>query len=107
VRATNSYPANHAYTDCNRNTNAYSYTYSDRDTNADTQACPNTEASPDPAASSRRGLICRCIVLRLAANSNSRNAVSFSSERTTKRFPSSRCASAIQIVRPRESIAET
>ena len=27
--------------------------------------------------------------------------------RTTKRFPSSRCASAIQIVRPLESIAET
>ena len=30
-----------------------------------------------------------------------------SSARTTKRFPSSRCASAIQIVRPLESIAET
>jgi hypothetical protein len=27
--------------------------------------------------------------------------------RTTKRFPSSRCASAIQIIRPLESIAET
>jgi len=37
----------------------------------------------------------------LVANSSSRNAVSFSSARTTKRFPSSRCASAIQIVRPR------
>ena len=36
-----------------------------------------------------------------------RNAVSVSSARTTKRFPSSRCASAIQIVRPLESIAET
>ena len=35
------------------------------------------------------------------------NAVSFSSARTTKRFPSSRCASTIQIVRPLESIAET
>jgi hypothetical protein len=35
------------------------------------------------------------------------NAVSFSSARTTKRFPSSRCASAIQIVRPRESTPET
>ena len=34
------------------------------------------------------------------ADSSSRNAVSFSSARTTKRFPSSRCASAIQIVRP-------
>ena len=33
--------------------------------------------------------------------------VSSSSACTTKRFPSSRCASAIQIVRPLESIAET
>ena len=41
------------------------------------------------------------------AVSSSRNAVSFSSARTMKRFPSSRCASAIQIVRPLESIAET
>ena len=31
----------------------------------------------------------------------------FSSARTTKRFPSSRCASTIQIVRPLESIADT
>jgi hypothetical protein len=38
---------------------------------------------------------------------DSRNAVSFSSARTTERFPSSRCASAIQIVRPLESRAET
>jgi hypothetical protein len=35
------------------------------------------------------------------------NAVNFSSARTTKRFPSSRCASAIQNVRALESIAET
>ena len=41
------------------------------------------------------------------AASSSRNAVSFSSACTTKRFSLSRCASAIQIVRPRESIAET
>jgi hypothetical protein len=41
------------------------------------------------------------------ADSNSRNALSFSSARTMKRFPSSRCASTIQIVRPRESTAET
>ena len=39
------------------------------------------------------------------ALSNSRKAVSLSSACTTKRFPSSRCASAIQIVRPLESIA--
>src|SRR5437588_6716046 len=41
------------------------------------------------------------------ALSSSRNAVSFSSARTTKRFLSPRCASVIQIVRPLESIAET
>ncbi|PYV61640.1 MAG: hypothetical protein DMG97_42560 [Acidobacteria bacterium] len=41
------------------------------------------------------------------AASSSRKAVSFQSARTTKRFPLSRCASAIQIVRPLESIAET
>jgi hypothetical protein len=38
--------------------------------------------------------------------SSSRNAANFSSARTTKRFLS-RCASAIQIVRPLESIADT
>src|SRR5438093_9556869 len=41
------------------------------------------------------------------AASTSVKAVNFSSARTTKRFPSSRCASAIQIVRRRESTAET
>ena len=40
------------------------------------------------------------------ADSSSRNAVRFSSACTTKRFPSSRCASAIQIVRQWESIAD-
>jgi hypothetical protein len=35
------------------------------------------------------------------------NALNFSSACTTKRFPSSRCASAIQIIRPLESIVET
>ena len=43
---------------------------------------------------------------RIAASSST-NAVSFSSACTTKRFPSSRCASTIQIVRPQQSIAET
>ena len=38
--------------------------------------------------------------------SSSTNAVSFSSARTMKRFPLSRCASAIQIVRPSRSRAE-
>src|SRR5215831_20367618 len=41
------------------------------------------------------------------ADCNSRNAVSVSSACTTNRFPSSRCASAIQIVLPSESTAET
>jgi hypothetical protein len=41
------------------------------------------------------------------ADSNSANAVSFSFPRPTKRFPLPRCASAIQIVRPLESTAET
>src|SRR4029077_809090 len=41
------------------------------------------------------------------AHSRSTNAVSFSSARATRRFPVSRCASAIQIVCPLESIAET
>jgi hypothetical protein len=43
-----------------------------------------------------------CIAL-----SSSKKAVSFSSARTTKRFPSLRCASVIQIVRPWGSMAET
>jgi len=34
-----------------------------------------------------------------------RTSVNFSSPRTTKRLPSSRCVSAIQIVRPSESTA--
>jgi hypothetical protein len=41
------------------------------------------------------------------ALSNSKNAVRFSSACTTNRWPSPRCASTIQIVRPLESIAET
>jgi hypothetical protein len=41
------------------------------------------------------------------ADSSSTKAVSFSSACTTKRFSLSRCASAIQIVRPLESIVAT
>ena len=41
------------------------------------------------------------------ADSSATNAVSLFIACTTNRFPSSRCASAIQIVRPSESIAET
>src|SRR5437764_2605279 len=40
------------------------------------------------------------------ALSNSRNAVRFSSACTTNRFPSSRCASTIQIILPSRSTAE-
>jgi hypothetical protein len=43
-----------------------------------------------------------CVIL-----SSSRNALSISSERTTNLFPSPRCASTIQSVRPSESTAET
>jgi hypothetical protein len=42
-----------------------------------------------------------------SVDSSSRKAVSFSSACTMKRFPLSRCASTIQIVRPLESTAET
>ena len=38
------------------------------------------------------------------ADSSCRKAASFSSAQTTKRFPSSRCASTIQIVRPTKLI---
>jgi hypothetical protein len=44
---------------------------------------------------------------RLEPDSSSTNAVTFSSARPTKRFPLPRCASAIQIVCPLESMAET
>jgi hypothetical protein len=45
------------------------------------------------------------LAARTAADSSSRNAVNFSSARTTNRFPSSRCASTVNIVRPLESTA--
>jgi len=48
----------------------------------------------------------RALLARIA-DSSSRNAVNFSSARTMKRFLSPRCASAIQIVRLLESIAQT
>jgi len=56
---------------------------------------PRPNLSPDSTAFHR------------IADSSSINAVSLSSARTTKRFPLSRCASVIQIVRPQESTAET
>src|SRR4030095_4378191 len=64
--------------------------------NAD--ADPYGVGSSGPAVPAGSGLT--------APASNSRNAVSFSSARTTKRFPSPRCSSAIQIVRPLGSIVE-
>jgi hypothetical protein len=60
-------------------------------TNPSSRAAPNFHAGPR---------------LIRVADSSSTNAVSFSSACTIKRFPSPRCASAIQIVRPAESIAE-
>ena len=71
--------------------------------------CPPPDSNPfSDAESGKISPACQANSpqARIAASS-SRNAVSFSSARTTKRFPSSRCASAIQIVRPLESIAET
>jgi hypothetical protein len=57
-----------------------------------------------PAAANRSNRLARPVRI---ADSSSTNAVSFSSARTMKRFPSSRCASTIQIVRPSRSTAET
>jgi hypothetical protein len=54
------------------------------------------EANAQPAHLTRNQL----------SDSSSKKAVSFSSARTTKRFPSPRCASAIHIVRPSQSRAE-
>jgi hypothetical protein len=57
-----------------------------------------------------RNLVCSSRQLAASARvaaSSSRKAVNFSFARTIKRFPLSRCASAIQIVRPQESTAET
>ena len=51
--------------------------------------------------------LCRASSDTRIADPSSTNALSFSSARTTKRFPSSRCASTIQIVRQSESIADT
>src|SRR5438270_1558472 len=61
------------------------------------------------AAGVKRNAGCGSMFLLTArtAGSSSRNAVSFSSARTTKRFPSPRCASAIQMVRSSESRTET
>ncbi len=54
----------------------------------------------------RPPLFLPCNSVERVTLSSSRNALSFSSARTTNLFPSSRCASAIQIVRPSESFAE-
>ena len=57
----------------------------------------------------QKNIGCRPILrrVRISFDSSSKNAVSLSFACTMKRWPSPRCASAIQIVRPRESIAET
>jgi hypothetical protein len=63
-------------------------------------------ASPTRSASRSTAYYGNPLSWRIA-DSSSTNAVNFSSARTTKRFLSPRCASAIQIVRPTESTAET
>ena len=66
----------------------------------------------DNCARGARSLLRSDYEIKLTANAcialcSSTNAVSISSACTIKRFPSPRCASTIQIVRPLESIAET
>jgi hypothetical protein len=57
-----------------------------------------------------RNLVCSSRQLAASARvaaSSSRKAVNFSFARTTKRWPSPRCGSATQTIRPLESTAET
>src|SRR5947207_8750541 len=67
---------------------------------------PDSDSFSDAQFGKNLGALSRQFPAIRTADSSSTNAVSFSSARTTKRFPS-RCASTIQIVRPLESIAET
>src|SRR6267154_924019 len=56
----------------------------------------------------RKPAACRSNLLQARiGDSNSTNAFSFSTARTSKLFQSPRCASTIQIVRPSESTADT
>ena len=71
--------------------------------------CPPPDSDPFSEAESGKILAdCQSKNVRpRIADSSSTKTVSLSSARTTNRFPSPRCASAIQIVRPLESTAET
>src|SRR5436309_699482 len=60
-----------------------------------------------PATGAKHALSEKAIPLTNSCDSNSTNAVNFSSARTMKRFPSPRCAPATKIVLPLESTAET
>jgi len=70
---THTYSNSHSYGHTNTDSVGNGDAYADTDAYANPEAYTNaevyavTKGSPDPAASSRRGLICRCILLRLAA----------------------------------------
>src|SRR5439155_26736772 len=67
---------------------------------------PDSDSFSDAQFGKNLGALSRQFPAIRTADSSSTNAVSFSSARTTKRFPS-RCASTIQIVRSSRSRAET
>ena len=71
--------------------------------------CPPPDSDPFNGAESGENYPSqsRQFAAAQTADSSSINAVSFSSARTTKRFRSSRCASATNIVSPRESTVAT
>src|SRR4029453_3618934 len=69
-------------------------------------SCPNPGSRPAPSLEKIWLASQENLPQARIADSSSRNAVSFSSAAATRRFPLSRCASAIRIVRSLESIAE-
>jgi hypothetical protein len=66
----------------------------------------SVKSNPRAKRHTEYGIDLKGLTARIA-DSSSINAASFSSARTTKRFPSSRSASAIQIVRPFELTVAT
>jgi len=64
---THTYSNSHSYGHTNTDSVGNGDAYADTDAYANPEVYAVTKGSPDPAASSRRGLICRCILLRLAA----------------------------------------
>ena len=84
----------------------YYYFWAVRDVASVSSSCAFTLCVFIGASFEKSSPTCQGTSARLRiADSSSTNAVNFSSARTTKRLPSSRCASAIQIVRPLGSIA--